>query len=223
MRKRTGAFALRKISDFGKSRSIRKLIAELQSWIAELIERRDKLVEEMREPTLPELLMRYMDERRDERSDWSVSGQRKGTNMDLKKVSHAIAFLQEHEIASTEDLQIHLDEKEAAFSELDNTIRGKEKRLRDVQALVKASDSAERLLPIHHQYAAIGWKSKKEKFYQEHKAEIDEYNKALRDPGLGKIASIGKYDSRKIFLKTLNHMEHFARSRAMVKWKGRNG
>ena len=42
------------------------------------------------------------------------------------------------------------------------------------------SDSAERLLPIHHQYASIGWKSKKEKFYQEHKAEIDEYNKALR-------------------------------------------
>ena len=73
-----------------------------------------------------------------------------------------------------------MDKKEAAFSDLDNTIRGKEKRLRDVQALVKASDSAERLLPIQHQYAAIGWKSKKEKFYQEHKVEIDEYNKALR-------------------------------------------
>ena len=100
--------------------------------------------------------------------------------MDLKKVSHAIAFLQEHEIVAMEDLQSHLDEKEAAFSDLDNTIHGKEKRLRDVQALVTASDSAERLLPIHHQYAAIGWKSKKEKFYQEHKAEIDEYNKALR-------------------------------------------
>ena len=27
--------------------------------------------------------------------------------MDLKKVSHAIAFLQEHEIATTEDLQSH--------------------------------------------------------------------------------------------------------------------
>ena len=160
--------------------AIRKLIAELQSWLAALIEKRDKLVEEMREPTLPELLMQYMDERRDERSDWSVSGQRKGTNMDLKKVSHAIAFLQEHEIATTEDIQKHLNEKEAAFSDLNNTIRGKEKRLRDVQALVKASDSAERLLPIHHQYAAIGWKSKKEKYYQEHKVEIDEYNKALR-------------------------------------------
>ena len=160
--------------------AIRKLIAELQSWLAELIEKRDKIVEEMREPTIPELLMQYMDDRRDERSEWSVSGQRKGTNMDLKKVSHAIAFLQEHEIATTEDLQKHLDKKEAAFSDLDNTIRGKEKRLRDVQALVKASDSAERLLPIQHQYAAIGWKSKKEKFYQEHKVEIDEYNKALR-------------------------------------------
>ena len=49
--------------------AIRKLIADLRSWLAELIEKRDKLVEEMREPTLPELLMQYMDERRDERSD----------------------------------------------------------------------------------------------------------------------------------------------------------
>ena len=38
-----------------------------------------------------------------------------------------------------------------------------------------------------------------------------------------KIARIGKYDAGNIFQKTLNHMEHFARSRAMVKWKGRNG
>ena len=143
-------------------------------------EKQNQLIEEMREPTLPELLMQYMDDRRDERSDWSASGQRKGTNLDLKKVSHAVASLQEHEIVTTEDLQKYLDEQESAFSDLNNTVREKEKRLRDVQALVKASDSAERLLPLHHQYAAIGWKSKKEKFYQEHKAEINEYNKALR-------------------------------------------
>ena len=72
-------------------------------------EQQDKIMR-----TLPELLMQYMDERRDERSDWSASGQRKGMNMDLKKVSHAIAFLQEHEIATTENLQEHLSEKEAA-------------------------------------------------------------------------------------------------------------
>ena len=32
--------------------AIRKLIAELQSWLAELLEKRNKLIEEMREPTL---------------------------------------------------------------------------------------------------------------------------------------------------------------------------
>ena len=33
--------------------AIRKLIADLQSWITELREKRNKLIEEMREPTLP--------------------------------------------------------------------------------------------------------------------------------------------------------------------------
>ena len=52
--------------------------------------------------------------------------------------------------------------------------------MRDVQALLKAWDSVERLRPVHQKYITIGWKSKKEKYYQEHKAEIDEYNKAYR-------------------------------------------
>ena len=49
-----------------------------------------RLIEEMREPTLPELLTQYLDSRRDERSDWTVSGQRKGTVIDLQKV--AVSF-----------------------------------------------------------------------------------------------------------------------------------
>ena len=159
--------------------AIRKLIADLQSWIAELREKRNKLIEEMREPTLPELLTQYLDSRRDERSDWSVSGQRKGTMMDLKKVSHAVVYLQEHEITTVEDLQKHLNEKQEVFDDLDGQIHDKEKRMRDIQSQIKAWDSVE-LLPIHHEYIKIGWKSKKEKFYQAHKAEIDEYNKAFR-------------------------------------------
>ncbi len=160
--------------------AIRKLIADLQSWIAELREKRNRLIEEMRKPTLPELLTQYLDSRRDERSDWSVSGQRKGTTMDLKKVSHAVVYLQEHEITTVEDLQKHLSEKEAASNEFSNTIRGKEKRIRDVQALLKAWDSVSRLEALHKQYKGIGWKKKQEKFYQEHKSELDEYGKADR-------------------------------------------
>ena len=160
--------------------AIRKLIKDLQNWIAELKEKRNRLIEEIREPTLPELLTQYLDSRRDERSDWSVSGQRKGTTMDLQKVSHAVVYLQEHEIATVEDLQNHLNEMQTAFDDLDKQIHNKEKRMRDIQSQIKAWDSVERLLPIHHEYITIGWKSKKEKFYQAHKTEIDEYNKAFR-------------------------------------------
>ena len=158
-----------------------KLFSDLQSWIMELREKRNKLIEEMREPTLPELLTQYLDSRRDERSDWSVSGQRKGTTMDLKKVSHAVVYLQEHEIATVEDLQKHLSEKETVSSEFSNTIRGKEKRIRDVQALLKAWDSVSRLEALHKQYKGIGWKKKQEKFYQEHKTELDAVKEDLTE------------------------------------------
>ena len=99
--------------------------------------------------------------------------------MDLQKVSHAVVYLQEHEISTPEDLQKHLDEKQTVFDDLDGQIHDKEKRLRDIQSQIKAWDSVDRLLPIHHEYIKIGWKSKKEKFYQAHKAEIDEYSKAF--------------------------------------------
>ena len=150
----------------------------------------------MREPTLPELLTQYLDSRRDERSEWSVFGQRKGTTMDLKKVSHAVVYLQEHEITTVEDLQKHLSEKEAASNEFSITIREKEKRIRDVQALLKAWDSVSRLEALHKQYKGIGWKKKQEKFYQEHKSELDEYGKA--DRLLRKF-----YPSKKIPVSTL--------------------
>ena len=116
--------------------------------------------------------------------------------MDLKKVSHAVVYLQEHEITTVEDLQKHLSEKEAASNEFSNTIRGKEKRIRDVEALLKAWDSVNRLEALHKQYKGIGWKKKQEKFYQEHKAELDEYGKA--DRLLRKF-----YPSKKIPVNTL--------------------
>lgn len=68
--------------------------------------------------------------------------------------------------------------------------------MRDVQALLKAWDSVSQLEALHKQYKGIGWKKKQEKFYQEHKAELDEYGKA--DRLLRKF-----YPSKKIPVSTL--------------------
>ena len=114
--------------------------------------------EELREPSLAELLLRYMDTRREERTDWSSYAQINGSLNDLKKISHALVCLQEQKIKTVEDLQERLSEKQAEADKIRNQIRGKEKRMRDIQALLKACDSASRLAPLHRDYKAIGWK-----------------------------------------------------------------
>lgn len=158
--------------------AIRKLIAELLSKIADLKEKMD--AEEKQEPTLIELLMQYMDARREERGDWSSYARSKGSLMDLKTVSHAVVYLQEHKIRTVEDLHKRLSEKQTEADGLRNQIRGKEKRMRDIQALLKACDSVSSLAALHKEYKAIGWKKRQEKLYQEHKAELDEFNKSFR-------------------------------------------
>lgn len=161
--------------------AIRKLISDLKSKIADLKEKWEQLNKEKpQEPMLAELLLQYMDARREERTDWSSYAQINGSLKDLKKISHALVCLQEQKIKTVEDLHERLSEKQAEADKIRNQIRGKEKRMRDIQALLKACDSASHLAPLHQEYKAIGWKKKQESFYQKNKAELDEYNKSLR-------------------------------------------
>lgn len=158
--------------------AIRKLIAELLSRIADLKEKMG--AEETQEPTLIELLMQYMDTRREERGDWTSYARSKGALMDLKKVSRAVVYMQEHKIRTVEDLHKRLSEKQTEADGLRNQIHGKEKRMRDIQALLKACESVSSLATLYKEYKAIGWKRRQEKYYQEHKAELDEFNKSFR-------------------------------------------
>ncbi len=72
--------------------SIRQLIKNLKSWITELGEKRKELLAQKaaEEATLlPNLLMKYMEIRKEERKDWTRAGQNRGTSQDLKAVSEA--------------------------------------------------------------------------------------------------------------------------------------
>ena len=69
--------------------SIRQMVRHLKGWIADLKEKKAALLEalqEAKEPTLPELLGKYLDLRREERTGWTSKGQLKGTVNDFNKV-----------------------------------------------------------------------------------------------------------------------------------------
>ena len=75
--------------------SIRQMVRHLKGWIADLKEKKAALLEalqEAKEPTLPELLGKYLDLRREERTGWTSKGQLKGTVNDFNKVMDAIRY-----------------------------------------------------------------------------------------------------------------------------------
>ena len=158
--------------------SVRKTISAQRSRIDSLVEERYR--EERRELTLPELLMEYLDERKAERSDWSSYAQTKGSAKDLKRASKALVYLQTHEINTLPELEQHVAEKEAALSEIRNTVRGKEKRIRDIDALLQAPKTVHQYEPLQKERAGIILKKWREDYYSQHKEALDVYYRAQR-------------------------------------------
>ena len=163
--------------------SIRQMVRHLKGWIAGLKEKRDVLMEaweQAKEPGIPELLFRYLELRSGERTGWTAKGQLKGSVSDFNKVQAAIDFLKAREITTVESLDRHLD----GISEKAVSIRGgmkkAEKRIRAIDTMLSYIDSYEKNKPVHAEYAAIGWKKKKEQFAESHREELDAYNAAVR-------------------------------------------
>ena len=163
--------------------SIRQIVRHLKGWIADLKEKKAVLLEalqEAKEPTLPELLGKYLDLRREERTGWTSKGQLKGTVNDFNKVMDAIRYLREKELSTVESLDAYLDtvSEQAVFIRAE--MKPKEKRMKEIDTLLSHIANFEANKPVHAKYAAIRWKKPKEKFAADHKEELDAYNAALR-------------------------------------------
>ena len=137
-------------------------------------------LEQAKEPTIPELLSRYLDKRSEERTGWTSKGKLKGTVGDFNKVMEALDFLRQKEISTVESLDAYLDEASAQAVSIREEIRPMEKRVKEIDRLLFHIGNFEANKPVHAKYAAIRWKKPKEKFAADHKEELDAYNAALR-------------------------------------------
>jgi len=163
--------------------SIRQMVRHLKGWIADLKEKKAALLEALeqaKEPTIPELLSRYLDMRSEERTGWTSKGKLKGTVGDFNKVMEALDFLRQKEISTVESLDAYLDEASAQAVSIREEIRPMEKRVKEIDRLLFHIGNFEANKPVHAKYAAIRWKKPKEKFAADHKEELDAYNAALR-------------------------------------------
>ena len=168
-------------------REIRRLVRGLKDWIAELKERKTALLEALTEaraqasePTIPQLLARYMEQRGEERADWTSKGKLKGAVSDFNKVQAAMEFLRQKEISTVETLDRQLDGISETAVAIRDSMRKAERRIKDIDTLLSHIGNYEKHKPVYKEYAAIGWKKQKEKFAEAHRGELDAYRAAAR-------------------------------------------
>ena len=168
-------------------REIRRLVRGLKDWIAELKERKTALLEALAEaraqasePTIPQLLARYMEQRGEERADWTSKGKLKGAVSDFNKVQAAMEFLRQKEISTVETLDRQLDGISETAVAIRDSMRKAERRIKDIDTLLSHIGNYEKYKPVYREYAAIGWKKQKEKFEEAHRGELDAYRAAAR-------------------------------------------
>ena len=168
-------------------REIRRLVRGLKDWITELKERKAVLLEALAEaraqasePTIPQLLARYMEQRGEERADWTSKGKLKGAVSDFNKVQAAMEFLRQKEISTVETLDRQLDGISETAVAIRDSMRKAERRIKDIDTLLSHIENYEKYKPVYREYAAIGWKKQKEKFAEAHRSELDAYRAAAR-------------------------------------------
>ena len=168
-------------------REIRRLVRGLKDWIVELKERKATLLEALAEaraqasePTIPQLLARYMEQRGEERADWTSKGKLKGAVSDFNKVQAAMEFLRQKEISTVETLDRQLDGISETAVAIRDSMRKAEHRIKDIDTLLSHIANYEKYKPVYREYATIGWKKQKEKFAEAHRGELDAYRAAAR-------------------------------------------
>ena len=161
-------------------KSIRQLIQNLKGWITELGEKRKELLAQKaaEEATLlPNLLMKYMEIRKEERKDWTRAGQNRGTSQDLKAVSEALSYLRQKGLSTVEDLEAFLESSGKSAADYRNQMEPKEARSKVIDGILASRTDCKECKPVYEKYQKIFFKKTKEKFKQEH-PEVARYAKA---------------------------------------------
>ena len=160
--------------------ALKRQIAKLTEWLKELsgtIAAHETIVNPHND-SLPHVLMAYVDLRSKEREGWHPGAQDKGHINDLSELVMSCAFLEEHGIETLRDFAAALNRTSQTLSEMQSSVRYKEKRIRDIDSIIQAARTVHDHGPVLDKYNSIHFKTAREKFYQKHSDEIDGVKKA---------------------------------------------
>ena len=162
--------------------AIKNKLKALLEWLTELTEviNDQQKLESPGDYPLLSVLMAYYDLREKERWDWSNGARNKGSINDLKEKATVLCFMKDHDIYSIKDFAWLLNATSGKVRELESDKKAKEKRIRDIDAILDAVKTLKELNPIREKYNGIHFTKSKEKYRQEHADELARIDKANR-------------------------------------------
>lgn len=151
-------------------RTLGERIKMLVDWLSDAHMKLDKPYS----PSLAKLLADYFDERN--AGAWS----NKAKVGNLKRLTSAIAYLDENGLHTLADLEARLDSLHTALDKTKTALDANKKRSRELRELLRYAEIYKHFKPLHDQLCAIRWKSKREQFKAEHENELRQFYLARR-------------------------------------------
>ena len=163
-------------------RGLQKAIANLAEWLRGIKETlsRHETISNPDDYNLGEVLLSYLELRKADREFWNHRAQTRASLKDLQAILNAISFLKERELDTVHALGEYLSRIDTQTNELRKEVRGKEQRIRDIDALLNADKTVHDLQSVYDEYSNIRWKGTKERFVTTHTDELEQYKKAQR-------------------------------------------
>ena len=155
------------------SAMLRKLGERIKTLVDWLSDARVKL-DKPHSLSLAMLLAEYYDGRN--AGAWS----NKAKIGNLKRLTSAIAYLNENGLHTLADLEARLDSLHSSLDEAKITLDANKKRSKELRELLRYAEAYKRFRPLHDQLNAIKWKSKREQFKAEHESELRQFYLARR-------------------------------------------
>ena len=151
-------------------RTLGERIKTLVDWLSDARVKLDK----PHSPSLAKLLADYYGAR----SAGAWSEKTKVGN--LKRLTSAIAYLNENGLHTLDDLEARLDSLHSSLDETKTALDANKKRTKELHELLRYAETYKRFKPLHDQLSAIKWKSKREQFKAEHESELRQFYMARR-------------------------------------------
>lgn len=151
-------------------RTLGERIKTLVDWLSDTRVKLDK----PHSPSLGKLLADYYDARN--AGAWS----NKAKVGNLKRLTSAIAYLEEKGLHTLDDLESRLDSLHSSLDDAKAVLDANKKRSRELRELLRYAGQYERFKPLHDQLNAIKRKSKREQFKAEHESELRQFYLARR-------------------------------------------